>query len=229
VKRALALTTGGALAALALAIPANAGIEFPITVEPNGEDRFAPGKATADVGGSVFSWNWENQDTIREHNVRQDRRLFYSGPPDDGANSPFFLSVSAGTFHYYCEPHGSESGGMDGKIRVRPNAGPSAPDDSFLVRWAIGETPAPRARAARRWGPQGPTETGNRFDVRFKVGNGNWRTWKTDTSKVRARFGRNDNPVRIRSDREYFFRVRSQKGQNDNKVSGWSPKLTVQT
>ena len=224
-KRALLLLTVAGVGSLALAISANAWIVTEITVEAGGENRFGPRKVTQQIPEVVFQWNWNGIDpTAREHNVRQDKRLFYSGPPT--TEDSFQRSISAGTFHYYCEVHGSRSGGMDGKVKVRP-ASLSAPDPedrSFPVQWAIAGKAS--GVSARRGGGV-PTETGDRFDVRFKVEDGRWRIWKRDTRKVKAQFGRNDNPVHVRNGREYKFKARSQKGSNDNKVSGWSPKLTI--
>jgi plastocyanin len=222
--RAVAL---GALGAVLLAAPASAGIEQRTYVERDGENRFGPRVKTANLGESVFSWVWEDQPTARQHNVRQDRRLFRSGDPVMDPAAPFFLSASAGTHHYYCEVHGSRDGGMEGRIRVRPAALPPELDRSFVVRWAIGGEALRDVGAAGRWGSQGPTVTGDRFDVRFKVEDGDWRTWRTDTSKVEARFGRDDNPVHVGIGKTYRFRARSQQGPSPDRRSGWSPRLTV--
>jgi hypothetical protein len=152
-------------------------------------------------------------ETQNSHNVREDNRLFYSGAPVADRASPFERDFSAGTFHYYCELHGSPGGGMDGLIRVDLIHAAAPAGRAFTVRWA---------------GPV--TETGSAFDVRFRVDGGRWRTWKSDTSSFKGAFGRNRKPVRVRPGHEYDFQARSQRNPSaEGTRSRWSPVLEVLT
>jgi plastocyanin len=165
-------------------------------------NSFSPNDVRVGVGHSV---RWKQNRSNEPHNVRQDRRLFYSGAATTGSID-FTVKFSAGTFHYYCVFHGFPTGGMDGNVRVpvRTRAAPDGPP--FTVQWA--------ARG---------TQSGNRFDVQFRVGSGKWRVWRRSSTARRAVFGRNAKPVRVRAGRKYSFRARSRQGTNVNRVSGWSP------
>jgi hypothetical protein len=199
---------GGIVAAALLAGAPSASAGFAsITVNDN---FFNPDRATLPHGPECFQWDWGTPNN--PHNVRQDRKLFYSGAPTASDSAFFGRCASAGSFHYYCEVHGFASGGMDGRLRVRPTSPKSTSDDRFRVTWALDNS-----------------NTGNRFDVRFRVGNGDWRDWRKDTERLSGLFGRNNTPVDVRPNRTYFFKARSQKGPNDNRVSGWSPRLRVET
>jgi plastocyanin len=211
-KGRLLLAGGLALAATCL-VPAvgQAGIPNLITVEAEGEDVFSPELVTADVNANyAFEWSW-GTGTIDDHNVRQDSKLFYSGPPSDD-EAPFEVLGSAGTFHYYCEAHGSKAGGMDGVIALRPNIGMpplkrgAAPVVSIL--WASSDS-----------------ETGDQYDVQYKVGKGDWKSWKKNTAKQNGLFGRNGKPVTVKKGKSYKVRARSEKSSNAKKRSGWSPPL----
>jgi plastocyanin len=207
-KRLLLIMPAAAL----LAIPATASATS-ITVEPSGDNVFEPAKPPPeDVSDSpLFSWQWGSDNTTEQaHNVRQDRKLFYSGEPTD-TRELFEVIVSAGSYHYYCEVHGSENGGMDGKIRVRPTAD-DLTDDQFLFRWAF------------------PTsETGDEYDVRFKVGNRDWKLWRNNTTAPSGVFGENDDPVDVKPGKTYKLQALSQKSTNRKKRSDWSPTQTVIT
>lgn len=199
--------TGVLLALPALAHAVDGG---PTQISIN-DDFFDPDRATRDFEtGPSFHWS-RSIGSTNQHNVRQDDKLFLSGNPTTG---PIELSVngSAGSFHYYCEVHGSPSGGMDGVVRVRPGLDQAPDGRPFTVIWADVNT-----------------NTGGAFDVRFRVGSGDWRTWKNDTEKFQAVFGRNGKPIRVRPDKVYKFQARSEKASNHSKHSDWSPKLTVST
>jgi hypothetical protein len=158
-----------------------------------------PGVVGNRVGDTV---RWFSDGSDNPHNVREDGALFDSGL---ATMLPFTFDVvfSAGTFHYYCEVHGSEVGGMDGLVRI-PVVIVRAPDGlPFTVRWATAAS-----------------ETGSVYDVQFKVGSGDWRNWKRDTGAFRGVFGRNRNPIRVRDGVLYSFRARSQEGAE---VSRFSP------
>jgi plastocyanin len=183
--------------AVLLPVPAGAG---QVNIEIHDDNTFAPDEVGNQVGDTV---RWFNDGmTTFPHNVREDGQLFRSGDPTSGLID-FPVVFSAGTFHYYCEVHGSEVGGMDGLVRipVRFNA---APDGlPFTVVWATDTT-----------------ETGSIYDVQFRVGSGDWRRWKRDTTAFSGRFGRNRSPVRVRDGVRYRFRARSQEGTADSR---WSP------
>jgi plastocyanin len=163
------------------------------------DDFFAPDNVGNQIGDTVRFFSAGTNDT---HNVREDGELFDSGLATMLAFT-YDVVFSAGTFHYYCEIHGSPSGGMDGFVRI-PVRINRAPDGlPFTVRWAAVSS-----------------ETGSVYDVQFKVGSGDWRRWKRDTTGFSGVFGRNGNPVRVRDGVRYSFRARSQEG---DVVSRWSP------
>jgi plastocyanin len=160
--------------------------------------------------GASFHWQRAAGSTL-PHNVRQNFKLFYSGAATSGPIN-FSVSASAGTYHYYCEVHGSASGGMDGVVKVRPKFGSNPTGAPFTVVWALPGTTG--------------TTTGNQFDVRFRVGtSGTWKLWKNDTSARSGVFGQNGQPVQVMLGRTYQFQARSQ--NTPTQPSGWSPTLTV--
>jgi plastocyanin len=178
-----------------LPVPAGAG---QVNVEVH-DSFFMPDELGNRVGHTV---RWFSDGTTLTHNVREDGQLFRSGAPTT-APIDYPVVFSAGTFHYYCEVHGSEVGGMAGFVRI-PARIRRAPDGlPFTVRWATQTS-----------------ETGSVYDVQFKVGSGDWRRWKRDTTALSGVFGRNGNPVRVRDGVRYSFRARSQEGAA---VSRWSP------
>jgi plastocyanin len=198
------------LVALAVAGPAAASSKQTVLVQDN---EFAPRTVRGSVGPSEVAWVWDGplpgpgDATNEDHNVVQNRRLFSSGAAvtDDA----FSRIPSAGTFPYFCEVH-RFTDGMTGRLRIMPSRRPAPAGPPFRVVWATPDS-----------------NTGDEFDVRFKVGGGAWRTWRNDTSRLSGVFGRNDNPVEVRPDSVYRFQARSQ--QNPERRSGWSPILTVST
>ncbi len=205
----------GLAGAVALAIAGNAqGGPAPVNVlvTDEGGDSFDPESVSQTVGGGGLAWNWdlENSD---EHNVVQDRKLFRSGRPkvfDD----EYRIDPSAGTYPYYCVLHGSPGGsGMSGEVRISPDLRIQFVDDhyEFVLMWATDSA-----------------DTGDRFDVDYRKGNGAWKHWKRDTKATTGRFGRNDKPAPAQEGKTYRFRVRSQDKDNPKKHSEWSPNvLTV--
>jgi plastocyanin len=157
--------------------------------------------------GASFHWQ-RASGAARPHNVRQDFKLFYSGGATSGTIN-FSIWASAGTYHYYCEVHG----GMDGVVRVRPISGPGPDGAPFTVLWGLGGTSG--------------TNTGNQFDVRYRVGVsgtfGTWRVWRNDVAARSGVFGQNNQPVQVLPGRMYQFQARSQKSSAPNQPSGWSP------
>jgi len=199
-----------AVGMIALAAPASAmGGAPPISVQ---DDDFLPPETLTSVGNNV-TWDWD-AGNVNEHNVVQDAKLFKSGAPAT-VDTPFQVSPSAGKFPYYCEVHGNKGGlGMAGKLKVAPEAFPlkaaHGGDFAFGVQWAVG------------------TDTGNQFDVQYRVDDGKWKNWKKNTSNPQGEFGNNDKPVNVRPGKTYGIRARSEKSSNPKKKrSGWSPKLIV--
>lgn len=180
---------------------------------------YAPDSATRNLSsGASFTWVKAPFASLA-HNVRQDALLFNSGSPTRNIN--FSIRASAGTYHYYCTLHGSPNpggSGMDGVVRVRPIFAAAPTGLPFTVSWALSGT----ATTA--------TNTGNQFDVHYRVGTtATWKVWKNDTAARSGVFGQNGLPVQVLSGRTYQFRARSQKSAAPNKPSGWSPTLTVTT
>ncbi len=190
----------GALLVVSLVAPVTAATSE-VTVSDN---RFSPDRVTVRVGDSV---EWSRAQASRgSHNIREDNSIFRSGTVTAGAIS-FARRFSAGTFHYYCEIHGSRRSGMDGLVRV-PVTIVTAPSGlAFTVKWATGTT-----------------NTGTRFDVQYRVASGAWRNWKSDTAATDAVFGRAGQPLTVKAGTVYSFRARSQKRDAE---SGWSPVKTL--
>jgi hypothetical protein len=134
-------------------------------------------------------------------------KLFRSG---DITTDPinYAISASAGSYHYYCELHRDQ--GMTGVVKVRPVVEVDHLQGEVRVHWA-----------------DAGTDTGSRFDVRYRVDHRRWKTWKNDTKKFAGKFGRNDHPVNFRPNRHtYKVKVRSEK-RRVKKHSDWSPKLIL--
>jgi plastocyanin len=196
-----------ALVALGLLVPvapANGG-----TAEVAIHDNYYSPAARRIVVGDSVHW-FRAGDSNGFHNIREDGRLFWSGR-STGGPIDYRVVFSAGTFHYYCSTHGYplevDDEGMEGLVRVpvsiyRPPSGLA-----FTVRWATDAA-----------------ETGNAYDVQFRVGSSKWRTWKRDVTNNKGVFGRDAKPVRVRDGVRYSFRARSQDGPN---LSGWSPVASL--
>ena len=194
--------------AVVLALPAFAGAApREITV---GDDFFAPQRPPAQTFQTGPSFRWSNGGgTEHPHNVRQDDKLFRSGDLTKGPIN-FAINASAGSYHYYCELHGSRQGGMAGVVKVRPIALADSLIGEIEVQWADSNT-----------------DTGSRFDVRYRVDHRRWKTWKNDTASFHAAFGHNDHPVDYRPNRHtYKIEVRSER-RRVKKHSDWSPPLTL--
>jgi plastocyanin len=189
-----------------LALPAVAGAA-PREISV-GDDFFSPKKPAARnfQAGPSFHWS-RGGGSSNSHNIRQDDKLFRSGDPVSGPIN-FTINASAGSFHYYCEIH--RFSGMSGVVKVRPRAVPDSVAGEVLVRWADSNT-----------------NTGSRFDVRYRVDHRKWKLWKNDTRKLQGRFGHNDRPVNLNLNRHtYKIEARSERRQV-SKRSGWSPALTL--
>lgn len=173
------------------------------------DDQFTP-QITPIVGAGTTSHNWQWLGA-NEHNVRQDRKLFYSGPP--AVDDTFGITASAGTFPYYCEIHGGPGTGMHGTLRIRP-AELATKTKRGVIQIGV------------RWAPDSP-QTGDQFDVQYRVDQGDWKSWRKNTSKTEGSFGRNDNPVDVKPSKTYRFRARSEVASNPNRASAFSPALVV--
>ena len=203
--RRFSLISAAATVTMALALPAAAGAA-PRHIDVD-DDVFVPRNPPARSFQAGPSFRWTSvPGTTNDHNIRQDKRLFSSGGLTSGPID-FAINASAGSYHYYCTLHGSRQGGMAGRVKVRP----------ITVRELGG-------RIEVRWA-NADTNTGSRFDVRYRVDRRKWKTWKNDTPKFRAFFGRNDKPVNFAPNRHnYKLKVRSER-RNVKKRSGWSPVL----
>jgi plastocyanin len=200
----------GAAAALGLASVALAGgapTQIGFTDDPA---EFDPATASATVdpdvvtaGGAEFAWLGPG--TVDEHNVRQDDKLFRSGPPSEDFHE-YQTDISAGRYHYYCDLHGSQAGGMAGTVRVRPAI------EGAFVRWA-----------------DAAAEEKHRFTVEFRrKGGRKWATWKRATKAPRLEFGAGNKPVRVKPGRDYQVRVRTFVANKPKRRSGWSPVVTFE-
>jgi plastocyanin len=148
--------------------------------------------------GDAVHWT-TGPEAISEHNVRENGAIFRSG--DESLDVDFTVVFSAGTFHYFCEPHLGWD--MVGVVRV-PASIKAAPSGlPFTVRWAVPGS-----------------GSGDRFDVKYRVGNGSWKLWKTRTSALKGVFGKNGKPVPVSAGTRYSFKVRSRSG---SAASAWSP------
>lgn len=197
---------GGPVALLVLAATSTAGPPpNPVDVK---DDEFKP-RVSSQIVDSSTHWFWA--DAIdSQHNVREDSKLFYSGAPTDDPDTNYSQNLSAGTYHYYCEEHGSKNGGMDGEVMVRPQVHGPATADEIPLKWA--EVPDPA----------------DRFDVRYRIGGGDWKSWLREVSGRELTFGASDDPVGVKPDKTYRFQARTLL-DGTSKRSGWSPTTKVTT
>ena len=166
------------------------GLTTPAAADPSaigfGNAYFNPYESSRDFApGDSFVWLRTDSEPDY-HTVHEDNGFFDSG---DGPTTPgFTVSVSAGSWHYYCEfhggpeqgplgggeplPGGTDPNGMDGVLRVSAVLVP-IDADSFRVVWA-----------------DAGTATGNAFDARFRVNGRDWRDWKRDVTGSSAIFGK---------------------------------------
>lgn len=217
------IRTGLAIAAswatLSVAAAGAAG-ETTITVEPTpANNAFSPETVQSTLSEAQFRWIWGagGAGSVNPHDVQDTStfgKLFLSGPPKNSGQ--FRIAASAGRFPYYCSVHPVE---MRASLAVRPEAAAGYPNP-FRVSWGSAET-----------------QTGSRFDVRYKVEGASaaagtrrkrrsaWRMWREDTKSFSGVFGRRGEPVKVRSGSTYRFQARSKAGRKAK--SGWSPPLVV--
>jgi len=204
------LLIGATVALLAVPALAFGRATTTITVEPGVGNTFGPTTVTKNVGAGAIHWKWGSDGTtFGFHNVRQDDKLFYSGSVTNEDPNGYTVVPSAGSFHYYCEAHGSRSGGMAGTIKIKPLIF-NQTSSSFGVKWSTGSN-----------------NTGGKFDVRYRVNGGAWKVWKNDVTSTQATFGANNKPVHVAPGRTYDIQARSEKSTDTSKVSGWSPAASV--
>jgi plastocyanin len=190
------LVTGlaaGAVAAGMLAATPVAAVTT--TVNATNSKTFTPAAVTSAVGGGV---HWQGT-PAEEHSVTQDAGVFNSGAPR--ANLDFTRKFSAGTFAYHCTKHGTLTSGMRGTVRVAPQTLPAPAGLNFTVKWAAAGT-----------------NTGNRFDVMYRVGSGPWKTWRNGTSARSMVFG-GAGSVAVARGKSYSFKVRSGSGAGKSDFS----------
>jgi plastocyanin len=206
------LLIGATVALLAIPALAFGRATTTVTVESGGFNQFGPKTVTKNVGAGSIHWRWGTDGTtFAFHNVRQDDKLFYSGQLTNSDANGFTVVPSAGSFHYYCEAHGSRTGGMAGTIKIRPQIF-NKTASSFGVRWS-----------------PGTGDTGGKFDVRYRIDGGTWKVWKNDVTATQATFGANNKPVHVAPGHTYDVQARSEKSTDTSKVSGWSPVARVTT
>jgi plastocyanin len=187
-----------ALMALTLLAPGSVGAATrDVLIEDN---FFSPRNVSIAVGGLV-RWT-RSGGAFGTHNVRERHRrpIFYSGSPTTNPNFSFRRRFSAGEFRYRCDIHTTI---MRGSVRVPVAIGRAPAGLNFSVRWANGRT-----------------NTGNRFDVQYRVGRGKWRGWRTNTRSLSGVFGKGGRPVRVVNGKRYSIRARSQKKRSESR---WSP------
>ncbi len=188
-----------AVASFLLAVPGVAATTRHVRVL---DSRYDPASTSIRVGDTI---HWMSNDTAEDHNVREDNRIFRSGGLS--FNIDYDRVFSAGTFRYFCESH--VFAGMKGvvKVPVSALAGPSGAP--FTVTWATSAS-----------------NTGSKWDVQYRVGSSEWKTWKSGTTARSAVFGADSAPVRAVNGKTYSFRARS---KTSAARSDWSPikKFTV--
>lgn len=199
-RRHLAVGVVAALGA-ALAVPSAAGASTTITLLD--DNTYSPRDAAQELGDGAFLWEWGpgGVGTIERHNVIQDRGLFDSGQPVTQKPEGFSVTASAGGYPYFCSIHV----GMVGNVRVRPVAGGRS-KGGRRVSWASAET-----------------ETGTRFDVRYRAGK-KWKLWRKKTRKQAGVFGRKGKPVKLKKKKAVKLQARSRAGK---RASAWSPVLKL--
>jgi len=88
-------------------------------------------------------------------------------------------------------------------------------DDSFPVHWGLVST-------QRKVPPPSPPVAYS-YDVQYRVNDGPWTTWLTNTLNISATFGASD-PVTLEPNRTYAFRCRAHDatgGTNEGRTWGW--------
>jgi len=191
------LVTGLAAGAVAVGLLASSSVAAATrNVDVSDNKVFSPSSVTAAVGDSVH-WAASGVD---DHSVTQNDLLFDTGAARAGIT--LTQKFSAGTYPYHCRKHGVAGGTMVGTVKVSPQVVSAPAGLAFTVKWAAAGT-----------------DTGNSFDVQYRVASGPWKTWKNNTSAKSMVFGKG-GPVAVARGKTYSFQVRSGTGA---KESGFSP------
>ena len=201
----------GALA-IAVVVPSSASAAW-VDIHVH-DDYFDPdnvGIATftfldVDNPNAVFTWgNFNGDTTTNNHDVVGNKGMFKSG--DAKKTGQYKLQASGGTYKYVCSLHDD----MKGAFGIRP--------DLNLI-----STTQARLTWANKF-----TETGKRFDVRYRIDGGKWKYWQKHTAKTKGTFGKKNKPVAADFENHaYDFVARTYKGKKSKKKrSGWSPPASV--
>ena len=105
--------------------------------------------------------------------------------------------------------HGTKQQRHDGNVKVKPIPGGISAKVFPVI-----------------WGNNLEIET--QFDVRFKVGNGEWKNWAQEHQLWANVFGAGDEPVNVKPGKTYEIQARTENVDNEEKRSGWSPTLKVE-
>jgi plastocyanin len=190
------LVTGLVAGAVAVGLFASSSVAAATrNVDVNDAKVFTPRTLSAGVGDSVH-WAASGVD---DHSVTQDALLFDTGVPRPGIT--LTQKFSAGTYPYHCKKHGVNGGTMKGTVRVAPQAVSAPAGLAFTVKWAAAGT-----------------NTGNSFDVKYRVASGPWKTWTNNTSAKSMVFGKG-GPVAVARGKTYSFQVRSGTGAKESQFS----------
>lgn len=156
--------------------PGCPGVEAKITIRGSGLS-FSPAVVTVDPGQPVC-WTWSG--TTAEHTIKADDGSFTSGPP--ATQNTFQRTFNTpGTFGYYCQVHGSPTGGMRGTVIVRGGGsggtGPGTLEVSPTTYTVEENAGAVTVVVQRLGGSEGAAS------VKFATGNGSARVNKDFTKR----------------------------------------------
>ncbi len=114
------ITLAGGVCAAFLFVNSARAAEVTVIVTANPEPAFVPKFVTIHVGDTI-KWVAPDEPNSQVHNIVSDTDVFFSGFPQPPPWEFSFQFTSAGTFPYYCAPHGNIGGfGQSGVIFVRP-------------------------------------------------------------------------------------------------------------
>jgi plastocyanin len=157
--------------------PGCAGVEAKITINAS-STVFSPASVTVDPGQPVC-WTWSG--TAAQHTIKADDGSFTSGPPSD--NGTFQRTFNTpGTYGYYCQVHGSLTGGMRGTVVVRGNSGGGGGEGPGTLTFGSTSYTVDEAAGALTVTVERMDGSDGTASVKFATGNG--------TAKVNKDFGR---------------------------------------
>ena len=165
---------------------------------------FSPANATMAQGSTV---RWVNRGGV-VHTATQDKAVV----PGWGTNSlspGAAVSESmkyAGTFGYYCRPHGTPDGGMQGSIRVPTRATPTTGTRSTYFSIRVSTVTIP---------------SGWVMDIQKKKGSGTYANWITGTRSASRIFRAGSSGAGY-----YYFRARLRRVSNGY-ASAYSPAARI--